>query len=73
MTSGASPACASNNACRPRRNSGLGKYRIGEIMANEGNRTEAARYLKQASSDTAKDSAIAAEAQKLLAQIGGPL
>jgi len=51
----------------------LGKYRIGEIMANEGNRTEAARYLKQASSDTAKDSAIAAEAQKLLAQIGGPL
>ncbi len=53
--------------------SSLAALRIGEIMANEGNRTEAARFLKQASADTAKDSAIAAEAQKLLAQIGGPL
>jgi tetratricopeptide (TPR) repeat protein len=52
--------------------SALAALRIGEIMANQGNRADAARYLKQASSDTGKDSAVAAEAQKLLAQIGSP-
>jgi tetratricopeptide (TPR) repeat protein len=50
--------------------SALAALRIGEIMANQGNRAEAARYLQQASSDSGKDSAVAAEAQKLLAQIG---
>jgi tetratricopeptide (TPR) repeat protein len=52
--------------------SALAALRIGEIMANQGNRAEAARYLKQASSGAGKDSAVAAEAQKLLAQIGSP-
>ena len=53
--------------------SALAALRIGEIMAKQGNRAEAARYLKQASSDTSKDSAVAAEAQRLLAELGGPL
>ncbi len=52
--------------------SALAALRIGEIMAKQGNRTEAARYLKQASSGTSKDSAVAAEAQRLLAELGGP-
>jgi len=54
-------------------NSALAALRIGEIMAKQGNRSEAARYLKQASSGTSKDSAVAAEAQRLLAELGGPL
>ncbi len=53
--------------------SSLAALRLGEILANQGNRTDAARYLKQASGDTGKDSAIASEARKLLDQIGGPL
>jgi tetratricopeptide (TPR) repeat protein len=52
--------------------SALAALRIGEIMAKQGNRAEAARFLKQDSGDGSKDSAIAAEARKLLDQIGGP-
>jgi tetratricopeptide (TPR) repeat protein len=49
--------------------SALAALRIGEIMANQGNREEAARFLKMAGSSS-KDPALAAEAQKLLDQIG---
>jgi len=53
--------------------SALAALRIGEIMANQGNRAEAVRFLKQASSESGKDAAIADEAKKLLSQMGGPL
>lgn len=69
----------------PRMNSALGYYqkayridstsafaalRIGEILAHQGNRDDAIRYLRQASSAGAKSPTIAAEAQKVLNQIG---
>jgi tetratricopeptide (TPR) repeat protein len=53
--------------------SSFAALRIGEIMAHTGNRTEAVRFLKQASSDTTRNATIAAEARKMLDQIGGPL
>lgn len=43
--------------------------RIGEILAQQGNRDEAIRYLRQASIDS-KNPPQAAEAQKLLRQLG---
>jgi tetratricopeptide (TPR) repeat protein len=51
--------------------SSLAALRIGEIMAHEGNRTDALRFLKQASAD--KSAGIAAEARKVLNEIGAPL
>ena len=43
--------------------------RIGEILAQNGNRDEAAKYLREALSDT-KTPAASAEAEKLLRQMG---
>ena len=43
--------------------------RIGEILAQNGNREEAAKYLREALSDT-KTPAASAEAEKLLRQMG---
>ena len=54
-------------------NSSFAALRLGEILAQQGNRADAIRYLKQASADTAKNPAIASEAQKILNQIGGAL
>ena len=44
--------------------------RIGEILAHEGNRDEAKRFLKEATSDREKNAAIALEAEKELHQLG---
>lgn len=54
-------------------NSSFAALRLGEILAQKGNRADAIRYLKQAGADTAKNPTIASEAQKILNQIGGPL
>ncbi|MGD0073978.1 MAG: tetratricopeptide repeat protein [Candidatus Binataceae bacterium] len=51
--------------------SSFAALRIGQILAHQGNRAEAERFLKQASADTAKNATIAAEAQKELRQLGG--
>lgn len=51
--------------------SSFAALRLGEILAQQGNRADAIRYLKQAGADTAKNPAIASEAQKILNQIGG--
>jgi tetratricopeptide (TPR) repeat protein len=51
--------------------SSFAALRIGEILAQQGNRTEAVRFLKQASSDTAKNPTVAAEAAKILNQLAG--
>lgn len=44
--------------------------RIGEILAHQGNHTEALTYLKQAAAATAKSPGAAAEAQRVLKQLG---
>lgn len=44
--------------------------RIGEILAQQGNRTDAIRYLNQAAADSAKNPSAAAEARKVLGDIG---
>lgn len=44
--------------------------RIGQILANQGNRDEAIHYLRKASADSAKNPGIAAQAQKMLQQMG---
>ena len=54
-------------------NSSFAALRLGEILAQQGNRADAIRYLKQASADTVKNPAIASEAQKILNQVGGAL
>ncbi len=54
------------------RTSSFAALRIGEIMAQQGSRDEAIRYLKQACSDREKNPNIAAEAEKVLSQIGVP-
>jgi tetratricopeptide (TPR) repeat protein len=50
--------------------SSFAALRIGEILAQQGNRDEAIRYLKQASADSAKSPNVAAEARKVLSQMG---
>ncbi|HXN85390.1 MAG TPA: tetratricopeptide repeat protein, partial [Candidatus Binataceae bacterium] len=49
--------------------SSMAALRMGEIMAQEGDRDNAIRYLHQAASDRANPS-YAAEAQKILNQMG---
>lgn len=49
--------------------SSMAALRMGEIMAQEGDREQAIRYLHQAASDTANPS-YAAEARKILNQMG---
>ncbi len=44
--------------------------RIGEILAQQGNRGEALQYLKKAAADSSKSPAAAAEARKILGEIG---
>jgi tetratricopeptide (TPR) repeat protein len=50
-------------------NSSWAALRIGEILAQEGDRTQAIHFLRQASADS-KNPSAAAEAQKLLSQMG---
>jgi tetratricopeptide (TPR) repeat protein len=50
-------------------NSSWAALRIGEILAQQGDRTNAIHYLRQASADT-KNPSAAAEAQKMLTQMG---
>ncbi|HSR58162.1 MAG TPA: tetratricopeptide repeat protein [Candidatus Binataceae bacterium] len=50
-------------------NSSWAALRIGEILAQQGDRTGAIRYLRQASADS-KNPSAAAEAQKMLSQMG---
>lgn len=52
--------------------SSFAALRIGEILAHEGKRDEAIRYLKQARGDRVKHPNIAAEAEKILNQMGAP-
>lgn len=52
--------------------SSFAALRIGEILAQKGNRNEALKYLQQASADTAGNPNAAAEANKVIAQMGGP-
>ncbi len=51
-------------------NSAFAALRIGEILAHQGNRDDAIRYLRQASAAGAKHPTIAAEAQKVLSEMG---
>lgn len=50
--------------------SSFAALRIGQILAHQGNRLEAERFLKQASADSAKNATVAEEAQKELRQLG---
>jgi tetratricopeptide (TPR) repeat protein len=50
--------------------SSFAALRIGEILAQQGNRSEALKFLQQASSDGARNPTAAAEANKLIAQMG---
>lgn len=50
--------------------SSFAALRIGEILAQRGDRDRAIRYLKQASADSGKNPNIAAEARKVLNQMG---
>jgi tetratricopeptide (TPR) repeat protein len=50
--------------------SSFAALRLGELMAQQGNRRDAVKFLKQASADAAKNPAIAAEAQRVLNQMG---
>lgn len=50
--------------------SSFAALRIGEILAQQGNRSEALKFLHQASSDSAHNPTAAAEANKLIAQMG---
>ena len=52
--------------------SSFAALRIGEILAQQGNRSEALKYLRQASADGAHNPNAAAEANKLIAQMGPP-
>ncbi|HYA36054.1 MAG TPA: tetratricopeptide repeat protein [Candidatus Binataceae bacterium] len=51
-------------------NSTFAALRMGEIMAQQGDRDQAIRYLRQASADRSKNPNIAAEAQKVLSEMG---
>jgi protein O-GlcNAc transferase len=50
--------------------SAFAALRIGEILAQQGNRGEALEYLKKAAANSSKSPAAAAEARKILGQIG---
>ncbi len=50
--------------------SGFAALRLGEVYAQMGNREQAAHYLNQASADSAKNPAVAAEARKVLGDLG---
>ncbi len=50
--------------------SSFAALRIGEILAQEGSRDEAVRYLRQARGDRAKHPNLAAEAEKVLNRMG---
>ncbi len=50
--------------------SAFAALRIGQILAHQGNRTEAQRYLKQAVADSGKNATVASEAEKELRQLG---
>ncbi|MCL5045002.1 MAG: tetratricopeptide repeat protein [Deltaproteobacteria bacterium] len=50
--------------------SSFAALRIGEILADQGKRDEAVRYLTQASADAANHPTTAAQAKKLLAEMG---
>jgi|YelNatPaOPRAMG01_1025707.scaffolds.fasta_scaffold01592_18 tetratricopeptide (TPR) repeat protein len=50
--------------------SAFAALRIGEILAHQGNRSDAIRYLRQASAAGSRNPTIAAEAQKVLSQMG---
>jgi tetratricopeptide (TPR) repeat protein len=52
--------------------SSFAALRMGEILAQQGNRSEALKFLKQASADGARNPTAAAEANKLIAQMGAP-
>lgn len=49
----------------------MAALRLGEIMAQQGDREQALRYLHQAAADTANPS-YSTEAQKILSQMGTP-
>jgi len=51
--------------------SALAALRIGQIMARNGDREQATRFLKQAGANSGADSAIAAEANKTLHDMAG--
>ncbi len=51
-------------------NSAFAALRIGELLARQGNRNDAVKFLKQARADSAKNPAIASEAEKALRQLG---
>ncbi len=50
--------------------SAFAALRIGEILAHQGDRNDAVRYLRQASAAGSKHPTIAAEAQKVLNEMG---
>jgi tetratricopeptide (TPR) repeat protein len=50
--------------------SSFAALRIGQILAQQGSRTEALKYLRQASADAARNPNAAAEANKLIAAMG---
>jgi len=52
--------------------SSFAALRIGEILAQQGNRGEALKFLRQASADGAHNPNAAAEANKLIAEMGLP-
>ncbi len=52
--------------------SSFAALRMGEILAQQGNRSEALKFLKQASADGARNPTAATEANKLIAQMGAP-
>ncbi len=52
--------------------SSIAALRVGEIYAQQGNRNEAVRYLRVASSDRAKNPNVAMEADQMLRQVNGP-
>jgi len=51
--------------------SSFAALRMGELLARSGDRTQAERYLKQASADSSANPTIAAEASKQLRQLSG--
>lgn len=51
--------------------SSFAALRLGELLAHNGDRAEAVRYLKQASADSHANPTVAAEADKQLRQLAG--
>lgn len=50
--------------------SAFASLRLGEVYAQLGNREQATRYLNQAATNSAKNPAVAAEARKVLGDLG---